>query len=203
MQGILDWLAALPPAALYLIMLVAAALENVFPPIPADTVVAFGSFLAARGNGTIVGAFLATWIGNLGGASLMYGAGRKYGARRIEERLLGKQSESADSTLRRLHDRYGMFALFVSRFIPGVRALVPPFAGALRLPFVRSLIVMGVASGLWYGLVSYLAFRVGADWHRLQRLITEYGRIAAVAAVVVAAAGIALWILRRRRSASQ
>jgi membrane protein DedA with SNARE-associated domain len=198
MQGILDWLGALPPASLYLVMSVVSAVENIFPPIPADTVVAFGSFLAARGKGTIIGAFLATWIGNLSGAALMYGAGRKYGAQRVQRRLLGEKSESADEKLRALHAKYGTFALFVSRFIPGVRALAPPFAGALHLPFIRSIVVMGVASGIWYGLVSYLAFRIGSDWNSLQRTIVEYGRIAMLVAVALVIVGVVVWYRNRR-----
>jgi membrane protein DedA with SNARE-associated domain len=199
-QGMLDWLAALPPVALYLTMFVFAAIENVFPPLPADTVVAFGSFLAARGQGTIAGAFLATWAGNLSGAALMYGAGRKYGSERIQRRLLKDESASAGSRLHALHSQYGMLALFVSRFIPGVRALVPPFAGALHLPFIPSLIVMGVASGIWYGLISYLAFRVGANWNMLQRTIVEYGRVATIIALAIVIAGVVVWVVRRRRT---
>ena len=71
MQGVQEWLAALPAMALYAVMFIAAALENVFPPVPADTVVAFGSFLAARGDGTILGAFAATLLGNMTGAAAM------------------------------------------------------------------------------------------------------------------------------------
>jgi membrane protein DedA with SNARE-associated domain len=196
----LDWLAALPPIALYLTMFVFAAIENVFPPLPADTVVAFGSFLAARGQGTIAGAFLATWAGNLTGAALMYGAGRKYGSERIQRRLLKDDGASAGTRLHALHNRYGMLALFVSRFIPGVRALVPPFAGALRLPFIPSLIVMGVASGIWYGLISYLAFRVGANWNVLQRTIVDYGRVATIIAIALVTTGAVVWYARRRRT---
>ena len=65
MGGILDWLESLPVGALYASLALVAAIENIFPPVPADTVVAFGSFLAARGHGTALGAFLATWVGNV------------------------------------------------------------------------------------------------------------------------------------------
>ena len=50
MSGILDWLETLPVAALYAALAIIAAIENIIPPVPADTVVAFGSFLAARGH---------------------------------------------------------------------------------------------------------------------------------------------------------
>lgn len=200
MQGILDWLAALPPVTLYLTMGFAAAIENVFPPLPADTVVAFGSFLAARGEGTIIGVFLATWVGNLAGATLMYGAGRKYGAARIDQRLLGDKGVAAESRLEGFYKRYGMFALFFSRFIPVVRALVPPFAGAFKLPLVQSMIVMGVASGIWYGIISYLAFRIGSNWTELQKAISRYGKISAGIALVAVVVGVIVWLMKRRRT---
>src|SRR5436190_18538516 len=126
MQGVLDWLSALPTVALYAAMFVAAAVENIFPPIPADTIVAFGSFLAARGQGTIIGAFLTVWVGNLTGAAMMYGAGRRYGAAQIEKRLLKDKGAAAEAKLRELYERYGIGALFLSRFVPGIRAIVPP-----------------------------------------------------------------------------
>ena len=49
MSRLLDWLSSLPPTALYLVLAVTAAAENIFPPLPADTVVALGSWLSARG----------------------------------------------------------------------------------------------------------------------------------------------------------
>jgi len=70
-SGLIAWLSNAPLALLYLIMGVFAAVENVFPHIPADTVVALGSWLAARGQGSPLWAFLATWIGNVAGAAAM------------------------------------------------------------------------------------------------------------------------------------
>jgi membrane protein DedA with SNARE-associated domain len=199
MQGVLDWLSALPTVALYLSMAFAAAVENIFPPIPADTIIAFGSFLAARGKGTVIGAFLSVWGGNLAGAAIMYGAGRRYGASRIEKRLLKDKGAEAEGRLRTLYERYGIGALFLSRFVPGVRAIVPPFAGALKVPFVPSMAVIGIASGIWYGLVAWLAFRAGANWDALQGTIRQYGTIAAVIAIVVAVVGAIVWFFRKKR----
>jgi membrane protein DedA with SNARE-associated domain len=48
-------------------------------------------------------------------------------------------------------------------------------------------------------LVSYVAFRAGADWSSLVARITRYGRLAAIGAVAVIAAGALVWWLRRRR----
>ena len=200
MSGVLDWLASLPPATLYLIVFVAAGLENIFPPLPADTVVAFGAFLAARGEGTILSAFLATWAGNLTGASLMYGAGRRYGAERIERRMLGDESGRAQSRMQALYGQYGLLALFLSRFLPGIRAVVPPFAGALRIPFLRALVVMGSASGLWYGFVSVVAFKAGSNFETLERMIARSGRIVALVSIVIVVIAAVIYWRREKRA---
>ena len=198
MQGVLDWLTALPPAVLYLVLAVVAAIENVFPPIPADTVVAFGAFLAARGHATLAGAFLATLGGNIAGAMGMYAAGRRFGAERLAQRL------AAGGSSKRLQDfygRYGAVALFVSRFLPGVRALVPPFAGALRLPAWRVLLILGTASGIWYGAITIIAYRVGADWPTLQAKMRAWQHVLVIGAAIVAVVGLGVWLIRRRRKA--
>ena len=200
MERLFDWLTSLPLATLYLALSVVAAAENIFPPVPADTVVALGSFLAARGDGSVWIAFLVTWFGNLAGAMIMYAIGRRYGAEPLERRLLGDKGPSAERRLERLYGQYGTLALFVSRFIPGVRAIVPPFAGALRIPPFRAAAAMGAASAIWYGVVSYLGFTLGGNWQSVQRLITEYGRALAIGGAVVLLVGLVIWRMRLRKA---
>lgn len=189
----------MPIGTLYVALAAIAAIENVFPPVPADTVVALGSFLAARGQGSVWAAFFATWLGNVSSAMIMYGVGRRYGAERLERRLLGDKGPQAESRLQRMYGKYGVTALFASRFIPGVRAIVPPFAGALRVPPLRAGLAIGGASAIWYGTVSYLGFTLGGNWQRVLQLITDYGRALAIAAAVLLLVGAVIWWRRSKR----
>jgi membrane protein DedA with SNARE-associated domain len=200
MQAALDWLSSLPPAALYSVLALVAALENVFPPLPADTVVAFGSFLAARGQGSAAGAFLSTWAGNIAGAVLMYWVGRRYGADFVQRRLLGKKGPGAQERLEALYGRYGILALVISRFLPGIRAIVPPFAGSLRVPAVIALPAIALASGVWYGLIAVVAFRAGENWEDVQAAMARQARVVALVAIALAAIGLLVWWVRRRRT---
>ena len=81
----IDWLLermlALPAGLVYLIIGLFAALENIVPPVPADTVALFGGFLVERIGGSVWIAFLYVWAGNVAGALLVYAAGRRYGPR--------------------------------------------------------------------------------------------------------------------------
>ncbi|HVB30247.1 MAG TPA: DedA family protein [Gemmatimonadaceae bacterium] len=198
--ALLDWLGALPLGALYVCLAGIAAAENVFPPLPADSVVAFGSFLAARGHGSALAAVAAVWIGNVAGAMGMYALGRRYGAERLERRLLGNKAEQMERRLTDYYGRFGLAAIFFGRFVPGLRALVPPFAGALRVPAFTAALLIGVASAIWYGTVSYVGFTLGADWPAVVRVLSrDGGLIAAVAAAVIAALVFARWMQRSRR----
>jgi membrane protein DedA with SNARE-associated domain len=199
-QDALDWLSGLPPAALYAALAVIAATENIFPPLPADTVVAFGAFLAARGHATLVGAFLATWLGNVSGALLVYALGRRYGASHAQRWLARFGNERSEQRLERMYAQRGIAALFLSRFIPGVRALVSPFAGAMRVPALRATLAIAVASGIWYGVVTWIAYNVGSDWDALQARLRSAGTTAALIAVGIAVVAVAWYLLRRRKA---
>lgn len=194
---LLAWFEGLPPVALYLALAVAAGIENVFPPLPSDTVVAFGSFIAARGRASPLLTFVATLSGNLAGAMFMYWVGSRYGAERVLRRFGGAAGGRA--RLEAMYGRYGIWAIAISRFLPGVRAIVPPVAGALRVGAVRALLAMGVASALWYGGITYLAFTAGANFDALQARIAQGQRWVGIGAAAIVVLALAVWWLRRRR----
>ena len=200
MDAVLAWLGSLPPAALYLILAVVAATENFVPPIPADVIVAFGSFLAAREQRSPIPTIIAVVIGNVGGAVAMFALGRRYGADWIRRRMR-VMGEGAEQRVRHWYNRFGLPALFLSRFLPGVRAVVPPLAGAIRVPATGAIIAIATASTLWYATLAVLAYRLGSEWDRIASAIGEFQKGAAIVAgsIVALAAGV-WWFLRRRRS---
>jgi membrane protein DedA with SNARE-associated domain len=200
-DGVLDWLGSLPPAALYVILGLVAATENFVPPIPADVIVAFGSFLAARENRSPIPTIIAVVIGNVGGALGMFALGRRYGADWIRRRM-HVMGEGAELRVRGWYDRFGLPALFLSRFLPGVRAVVPPLAGAIRVPATGAIIAIATASTVWYATLAILAYRVGTGWDRIIAAIGRFQTGAAIiAGAIVAAGAIGWWVVRRRRRA--
>lgn len=202
LQSVFDWLLALPPALLLPAMGVLAVLENVFPPIPADVLIALGAFIAARTGSSPMPAFLVVLTGNVLGAMAVYAVGRRFGAAWTEERFHLRHKADADLALRAWYTRYGLLALAVGRFIPGVRALVAPFAGALRASVAGTAAAITLASGVWYGIVTWLAFRAGSNWEELVRTVGRLGKVAAIGAVLLAVVLILAWRSRRSRHLS-
>jgi membrane protein DedA with SNARE-associated domain len=199
-EALLSWLGEMPLSALYLSITLVSAVENVFPPFPADVTVAFGSFLAARGKGSPLSSFFFAWLGNMAGAGFVYYVSRRYGSSAFTARLRKWGGASAESRLKELYAKYGIPALFVSRFLPGVRALVPPFAGAMKLPLVPVALAVGAASGIWFALITWIAFfSAELGWQSMRDRVLRAGSIVGLAALVIALAATGLFYLRRRR----
>ena len=202
LQSIIDWLLTLPQSTLLPVMGLLAAAENIFPPIPADVLIAFGAFVAARSDASPIPAFLTVLFGNVAGAMAMYAAGRRYGASWTERKFHLKHKETADESLARLYARYGLFALAIGRFVPGVRAVVAPFAGAFRASAFGTMAAITLASGAWYGLITWLAFRAGTNWEGLVTTVGRAGKITAIVGAVIVVAIAIAWYRRRWRQRS-
>ncbi|MFI5234899.1 MAG: DedA family protein [Gemmatimonadales bacterium] len=198
----LAWLAGLPPVAVYGLLALLAATENIFPPVPADTAVALGAFLSYRGVTSAWVVFAVTIIGNVGSAAAVYAAARRLGPRfsasRIGRRLL---PPAVFALVEREYLRWGLPAIFLCRLLPGVRAIVPPFTGLVGLSPRRALIPIVAASALWYGAITIAGVLLGAQWDYLIAILDTVNRALAIGggvAIVV----IALWIWRRSRQRS-
>lgn len=202
LQSLLGWLSDLPPAALLPAMAVLAAVENIFPPIPADVLVAFGAFIAARNHGSPIPAFLAVWLGNVSGAMLMFVVGRRLGREWIARRFHLAPGGGNEKRLTDAYERFGTAGLFISRFLPAFRALVPPMAGALRLSLPRVVLAISLASATWYGFITWLAFSAGSNWEALVARVARAGTWSGVIAGAIVALAFLVWWLKRRRANS-
>ncbi len=200
LHSIASWLGDLPLGSLYFAIAALSAFENFFPPFPSDAVIAVGSLLADRAHGSPVTVFFLGWAGNVAGAGVTYTLGRKFGAKVFLRRIERFAGPDAEDRIRKLHKKYGAVGLFVSRFLPGVRAIVPPFAGAMRLPALRVMLSIGAASAVWFALITFLAFRAGDNWDLLQKYLVRSGKVAGAIAIAVVALAVGIWWWRRRRA---
>ena len=174
-----------------------AAVENVFPPVPADTAVALGAFLAGRGIMDPWAVFGLTWTANVGSGAVVYALARRHG-RALFQGVLGRRLLS-DATIARIEEQYqrhGTWGIFLSRLLPVWRGLVMPFAGIARVPPWRALVPLALASGLYYGALTFLITTLGTN---LEDVLRVLGRVNAVLGILAAAAllAVAVWIVRR------
>lgn len=198
-EQLLQQLSELPPVLVYTIIGILASVENVFPPVPADTAVALGAFLSNAGAVSAWSVFGVTWAANVGSGIGVYLAartlGRKFFSGRLGQRLLNPRHLAK---LENLYHHHGTWGIFLSRFVPGARAVIPLFAGIAGLKSVRALVPMAVASAIWYGALTFAAARLIPKLDDLAKFVIGLNWVGVALAVVTAA--VVLWatVWRRR-----
>ena len=200
-DALLQRMTQLPELLVYVVVGAFAAIENVFPPVPADVVALFGGFLAGNGAANPWVVFLVVWLANVAGALLVYWIGRRYGERFFNTRvghliLQPHQLRRLDAFYR----RRGTVVIFISRFLPMFRAVVPAFAGMSGIGPAKAALPILVASGLWYGFVVYVGATAGENWEAIRAGLESLGRWIYLVALVLAAGVVWLWWRSRDRS---
>ena len=203
MSAFLRFFAELPPLLVYAVIGVGAGLENLFPPIPADTFVLLGGFLAAQGPTEAWAVWAVTWVFNVGSALVVYWMGHRYG-RTFFEAGLGRHvlNQHQMSRMRRFYSRFGVAAIFFTRFLPGLRAVVPAFAGVSHQPFLPVAVPLALASALWYGALVWLGVTAGSNLEAISRWVAGANRVLLLVAVLLIAGVVWWWKYTRHDPAS-
>lgn len=148
-------------------------------------------FLAKRGylnlNLIIAVAMAGTYLADV----TFYFLGRKKGQRII---FKFPQAKVYYPKAKKLFDRYGMWAIFISRYLYGLRFASAAFFGLMRMKPRYFLSLAFISCLVWAIIIGNLGYIFGASLEALIGQIKHYEKI--IAAVIIAL-GIAVWLIRR------
>lgn len=181
-------------------------IENVFPPIPSEVILAFGGFATTvpAYNMSIFGVIVAATLGSVVGAVVLYWIGYKFNVDLIERfvtkwgyilRLKVEDIEKAD----RWFDKRGYMAVFVCRMIPVLRSLISIPAGMSKMNFKFFLLFTFIGTLIWNILLVGAGVALGANWRNILAILGTYQDLT-IAALIIAALGIIIWFIRRNKT---
>lgn len=185
----------------YWVIFFGVMLENAGLPVPGETVLLFAGFLAYHREIHLGRAVLMAILGATLGDSLGYGVGR-WGGTALVDKYRGRFLLSARrfDKAQTLVLRHGHWAVFVARFITGLRVVAGPLAGAFLMPYPRFLFFNFTGAVVWAISIGWVGFWFGSSWERLVRLFQQIDRT--TLAVIAAAGLIALLVYLRRQPKS-
>lgn len=175
-------------------------LENAGLPVPGETVLLFAGFLAYRGEVHLWDAALIGIVAASTGDTLGYCLGRFAGKSFVEKyvrrfKFLSRHYDRAEAQFR----RHGHWAVFVGRFITGLRVFAGPLAGMFRMPFLRFLFFDFTGAVLWGSTVVAVGFIFGGSWDDLVAFVGKFHQAVLIVLGAAALAGLIVYWARRRR----
>jgi membrane protein DedA with SNARE-associated domain len=186
----------------YAAIVVVVVLGNLGLPVPEETILTLAGYLVWRGDLELKLVLLVAIISASIGDNVSYWLGRTLGSRAVHRYPAHLRLKLAMlDTLERFVSKYGALAVFLGRFLPGLRFAVGPLAGIAGIPAPVFFIANVLGACGYVPVVVGVGYAIGRGaGPRLEQLrATAFG----VEHVVVAAAILGtLWalIMRARRS---
>jgi membrane-associated protein len=194
-----DWLDTFGPAALLLVMFAETGLLVGFF-LPGDSMLFTAGVLSATSSDGLhvsyVPALICAAVGALLGSQCGYLIGRRAGPGLLDGHKHPKLHESAARATVQLQ-RYGVpKALVLGRFIPIVRTVVNPLAGALEVP-VKVFTIWQVVGGLFWTIgITVAGHEIGNRIPSIDRYVLPMVALAVAISIVP----VLLEVRRGRRS---
>ncbi|MFC1670819.1 DedA family protein [Spirochaetota bacterium] len=184
LNSIIEFLLPQNDIVLYLFLFLSAVIENLFPPIPGDTITALGAFLVGTGRLNYLLVYISTTLGSVAGFMSLFLLGR-YLQREffINKNYRFFPAESIESS-EKWFSKYGYFIVLGNRFMPGIRSVISIVSGILKLSILRVFILSLVSASIWNLIWIQAGFMLGNNWDvvktRFSAILRNYNIVAGI-----------------------
>ncbi|MCU0821569.1 MAG: DedA family protein [Spirochaetes bacterium] len=192
LDEILKILLPMNDAVLYFFLFISALIENLFPPIPGDTITVLGAFLVGAGRLEFLYVYIFTTLGSVFGFMALVGLGKYLGRKYFHDKDYSHfPKERIVKTEAWIHS-HGYLVVLANRFFPGIRSVISVAAGMSDLRNSLIFLFAFASAAVWNLIWIYAGFSLGSNWDQVQEKITEifkkYNIIMIVLVAIIAAA---------------
>lgn len=167
-------------------------------PVNEDILLLLAAALTLQGVMEPVPLIAVAWCGVLCADALIFHWGRRFGPQLLRHRLAARAlPEDRLLAMQATMQRWGPGYLFLVRFMPGLRSALLFAAGSLKTPYRHLFLFDGAAALIELPLLVYGVRYIGGRWEEILAAIQRWQGVLLPAVVV---AGLAAWLLYRRRS---
>ncbi|MBO5138151.1 MAG: DedA family protein [Bacilli bacterium] len=189
----------------YMGILLLIMIENLFPPIPSEVILAFGGFMTTYSSMNLLGVILFSTLGSLLGAIILYFVGYILNKDRLSKIVSGRIGKLLRLKSSDIEKADGMFlksgkkTVFFARFVPIVRSLISIPAGMSKMPFVSFVVYTTLGTIIWNSVLVIIGRMLGSNWIKVVSIINEYSSIVLIVLAIVFAIIILYKVFFKKR----
>ena len=188
-------------AFLYIFLFISAVVENLFPPVPGDTITALGAFLVGTGRLNFFLVYLVTTAGSVTGFMFLFFLGRFLEREFFLERDYRFFSKESILKAENWFGRYGYRVVLANRFLPGIRSVISLVSGISLLGPAKVTLYATISAMIWNLLWIQAGFLLGNNWEivriKTESLLRTYN---ISAGIILAGAIVAFFIVQKWKS---
>lgn len=169
----------------YIMLFISAFVENVFPPIPGDTVTLIGAYLVGTGNLNYFGVLVSTTLGSVVGFMSLFLLAYWLEWRFIERYNFKWLQRAHIDRVQAWFHRYGYGVILANRFLSGVRSVISFAAGLSKLRIWYVFVLSFLSALVWNGLIITAGVVIGENWQVIENYIKLYNQIIIIGLAVV------------------
>jgi membrane protein DedA with SNARE-associated domain len=187
----------------YTMLFVSAFVENVFPPVPGDTVTLIGAYFVGTGHLNYFGVLMSTTAGSVVGFMALFLIAfwlewkvvEKYNFKWIKRTHIDRVQE--------WFRKYGYRVILVNRFLSGVRSVISITAGLSKLRISAVFLLSFLSALIWNGLMISAGAFIGDNWQEIERSLKLYNQVIIIGVAIVAAAYFVYFFINKKKSSGK
>ena len=196
-ERIFEYLLETNDLVLYGFLMISAVVENLLPPIPGDTITAFGAFLVGKGRLSYGLVYLSTTVGSVIGFMLLFLLGGFLGREFFEEKDYKYFPAQKIRDAEGWFSRYGYFVVLLNRFLPGIRSVISLASGISKLNRLKVFMLALLSASVWNLIWIHAGYTIGENWETVRDQISGLMKKYNIAVSIIIGIMVVIYLVNR------
>lgn len=188
----------LPNETIYFFLFAIAFIEYVFPPIPGDTAMVFGAYLAGTGKLDLLILYILTTLGSIVGFLILFFIGKYYGREFFLKKNYRFFPKESIFQIEKWFQHYGIGLIAANRLLSGARSAISLFAGISNLKVSTITLAALFSSMIWNAILLSGGYYLGENWEMVLIIIKRYNQF--IILLIILSLLCYLWKKKKRSS---
>jgi membrane protein DedA with SNARE-associated domain len=186
-HSVLEFFSQLQPIHYMLLVLLAYFIENIFPPLPGDTMLVFTAYVFGLyfSRSDFIWLYGFSVFGAVLGFMMMVILGKRFDRQFFVEKNYKFASSDFMIKAERYMDHYGAWMILGNRLFFGMRPVIGLVSGMSKLKWYNTLILVTISSVVFNAAFIFLGYVLGENWELIESILKKYSIFTIIALIAL------------------